>query len=71
MALPRQTLILVGAFAVTRAMAGAGAALLMGHRLSEQQRKRVGWALVTIGALSTLPMARRIFGSGEHLPYGA
>jgi hypothetical protein len=47
--------------ASTRAMAGAGAALLLADRLNPDQRKAVGWTLFLIGALSTIPIAANIF----------
>jgi len=46
--------------ASTRAMAGAGAALLFSERLNPDQRKAVGWTLFLIGALSTIPIAANI-----------
>jgi hypothetical protein len=48
---------LLGAVAATRGMLGMGAGLLIGRSLRESHRKRIGWALVAIGALSTLPLA--------------
>jgi hypothetical protein len=46
----------------TRGMLGAGAALLIGNKLSEGKRKAVGWTLFLTGALSTIPLAIGIFG---------
>jgi hypothetical protein len=43
--------------AVTRAMLGAGAALLFGSRMTERRRKAVGWTMFLAGTLSTLPLA--------------
>jgi ABC-type tungstate transport system substrate-binding protein len=43
--------------ALTRAMGGAGVALLLGDRLSEDHRKAVGWTLFLIGCASTIPLA--------------
>lgn len=48
---------LLGAIAATRGMLGFGAGLLIGQRLPETRRKAIGWALLTIGALSTIPLA--------------
>ena len=45
----------------TRGMMGAGAGLLLGSRLSRHKRKAVGWTLFLAGALSTIPLASRIF----------
>lgn len=47
--------------ASTRAMAGAGAALLLADRLNPDQRKAVGWTLFLIGAISTIPIAANVF----------
>jgi hypothetical protein len=48
----------------TRAALGAGVGLLLADRLSEEQRRAVGWTLVLFGALSTIPLAIEVF--GEH-----
>jgi len=52
-------LVLIGG---TRAALGAGLGLLLAHRLSEEQRKAVGWTLFLVGALSTIPLAFEVFG---------
>lgn len=41
----------------TRAVLGAGAALLLAGKLTRNQRKAVGWTLFLIGAISTIPLA--------------
>ncbi|HWZ11853.1 MAG TPA: hypothetical protein VNX22_01795 [Acidobacteriaceae bacterium] len=41
----------------TRALAGAGLALLLADRLDPDRRRLVGWALFLIGAISTIPLA--------------
>jgi hypothetical protein len=41
----------------TRVALGAGIGLLLGSRLSPEPRRAVGWALFTIGALTTIPLA--------------
>jgi hypothetical protein len=41
----------------TRGMLGAGVALLLADRIDEDQRKSIGWTLLLIGALSTIPLA--------------
>ncbi|MHB1426607.1 MAG: hypothetical protein ACYC3I_25885 [Gemmataceae bacterium] len=46
----------------TRAAAGAGLGLLLADRLSESQRRAVGWTLLLVGALSTVPLALEVFG---------
>jgi hypothetical protein len=47
----------VALIAGTRGMAGAGVGLLLVDRLSEGQRKAIGWTLLRIGAASTIPLA--------------
>lgn len=48
--------------AATRGMIGVGVGFLVGGRLSARRRARVGWGLLAIGALSTLPLAARVIG---------
>lgn len=50
------TLPELGMIAGTRAALGAGIALLLGERLDRAPRRAVGWTLVTVGVLSTLPL---------------
>jgi hypothetical protein len=47
----------------TRAALGAGLGLLLADRLSQEQRRAVGWTLFLLGALSTIPLA---FEVGSH-----
>lgn len=54
------TLPELGLLAGTRAAFGAGAALLLGDRLNRKRKRRVGWTLFTVGALSTIPLVSRI-----------
>jgi hypothetical protein len=51
------TLPEVGIIGGTRGLLGAGVALLLADRVSDSQRKTVGWTLFSIGALTTLPLA--------------
>jgi hypothetical protein len=53
----------------TRALLGAGLGLLLADRLREAQRKAVGWTLLAIGALSTVPLAFEVLG-GRRLEAG-
>lgn len=55
------TLPEIGLISATRAMGGAGIALLVGGKLSEKQRKTVGWILFLIGATSTVPLLMDVF----------
>ncbi|HXX58614.1 MAG TPA: hypothetical protein VEI96_11485 [Thermodesulfovibrionales bacterium] len=51
------TLPQVALIAGTRGMLGAGAALLLADRLNEDERKAIGWTLLIVGAVSTIPLA--------------
>ena len=46
----------------TRVCLGAGLALLLGDRLSPEQRRAVGWTLFLVGAVTTIPLALTVFG---------
>lgn len=46
----------------TRAALGAGLGLLLADRLPEDQRRAVGWTLVLVGAVSTIPLALDVLG---------
>ena len=52
-------ILLIGA---TRGMLGAGLALLVAGKLSDEQRLAVGRALVLVGVVTTIPLAMRVFG---------
>ena len=59
----------LGFVIATRAMLAAGLALAFGSRLPPEQRRRVGLALVVIGAATTVPAAWWISRSlGRHRP---
>jgi len=47
--------------AATRGMVGAGIGLLAASYLSLPTRKAVGWTLLAIGALTTLPIAVAVY----------
>ena len=40
----------------TRVMLGAGGALLLSDKLEKGERKKIGWTLFLIGAISTIPL---------------
>jgi len=46
--------------ASTRGMLGAGVGLLVADRLSVEQRRAIGWTLVGIGAITTIPLAFQV-----------
>jgi hypothetical protein len=52
-------ILLIGA---TRGMLGAGIGLLVAAKLSNEQRRAVGRTLVLVGAVTTIPLAMRVFG---------
>ncbi len=47
----------------TRAALGAGLGLLLADRLSDGERRAVGWTLVAVGVVSTIPLATEVLGS--------
>jgi hypothetical protein len=49
----------------TRALLGAGVGLLLADRLPHGQRKAVGWTLLLVGALTTVPLALEVLGAGR------
>jgi hypothetical protein len=51
--------------AATRGMAGAGIGLLVSDFLRPDTRRTLGWTLLAIGALSTIPIAMALFGKRE------
>ncbi len=51
----------VGLIAGTRAMLGAGAALLLADKLNKDQRRAIGWTLLIAGVVSTVPLAIDVF----------
>jgi hypothetical protein len=55
----------IGLIAATRALLGAGIALLLADKLSAEQRKAVGWTLVGVGALTTIPLALEVLGKRQ------
>jgi hypothetical protein len=55
------TLPQVALIAGTRGMLGAGAALLLADKLNEDQRKAIGWTLLIVGAVSTIPLAIEVW----------
>jgi hypothetical protein len=57
------TLPELGLLVGTRGMLGAGLALLLAHKLSDDRRKGIGWTLAAIGVLSTIPLAFMVCGS--------
>jgi hypothetical protein len=40
----------------TRVAAGAGLGLLLGDRLDRDRRRAIGWTLLAVGVISTIPL---------------
>ena len=47
--------------AATRGMRGAGIGLLVAGKLTDEQRRAVGRTLLLVGAVTTIPLAMRVF----------
>lgn len=58
----------LGLIAGTRVALGVGLGLLIARRLSPGARRAAGWTLLAIGALSTLPLARKVLLAEEPGP---
>ena len=56
------TLPEIGLIAGTRGMLGAGIGLLLADKLKDNQRKAVGWTLILIGAVTTVPLVVEVLG---------
>jgi hypothetical protein len=59
------TLPELGLIAGTRAALGAGAGLLLSDKLNAEQRRAVGWALLLVGIISTIPLSVEVIGKSE------
>jgi hypothetical protein len=59
------TLPQLALIAGTRGMAGAGIGLLLANRMSDSQRRAVGWTLFLVGALTTIPLAIEVLGASR------
>ncbi len=51
----------IAMIAGTRVVAGAGVALLLADKLDMKRRKKLGWAMFLVGAISTIPLAIDVF----------
>ncbi len=52
----------------TRGLLGAGLGLLLADRVNTDQRRAVGWTLVAIGIVTTIPAALMVFNHRKRLP---
>jgi hypothetical protein len=59
------TLPELGMIAGTRMALGAGLGLLIGSRLNDSARRGAGWALLALGAASTIPLAMNVLGKPD------
>jgi hypothetical protein len=58
----RITLAELGLIGGTRAALGAGLGLLLADRLAPEQRRAVGWTLLLMGIVTTVPLAIEVLG---------
>ena len=61
----RLTLPELAMVAGTRAMLGAGIALLLADRLRDDQRRAIGWTLVVVGVATTIPLGIEVLGKSR------
>jgi hypothetical protein len=54
----------------TRVALGVGIGLLVADKLTDHERKGAGWALVVVGALSTVPIAMNVLGQSDGVERG-
>jgi hypothetical protein len=68
--MPKTTvpLIEVGALAGTRAALGLGVGLLIADRFTPGRRRSVGWALVAVGVVTTIPLVASILENANGSP---
>ncbi len=59
------TLAEIMLLAGTRVALGVGIGLLLSTRLDDDQRKAAGWALVFVGAITTIPLAMDVIGKPD------
>jgi hypothetical protein len=52
----------VAFIAGTRAALGVGVGLLLSGKLDAPRRRALGWTLLALGAMTTIPAARTLFG---------
>ena len=53
----------LGLIAGTRAALGLGLGLLLAERFPQSQRRAVGWTLLIVGAMTTIPLAFEVLGA--------
>jgi hypothetical protein len=55
----------LGMIAGTRVALGAGLGLLLADRLAPSPRRAVGWTLLAVGAITTIPIVAGVIARGE------
>jgi len=55
----------LGLIAMTRGMLGAGIGLLLCGKMTDEQRRAVGWTLTGVGVMTTLPLVAQVLHFGE------
>ena len=58
----------IGIIGGTRAALGAGLGLLLADRLSDDQRRAVGWTLLAVGAITTVPIVVQLVNAQRNAP---
>jgi 4-amino-4-deoxy-L-arabinose transferase-like glycosyltransferase len=58
----------LGLIAGTRGMLGTGIGLLLFERMDPRQRRAVGWTLLAVGVLTTLPLLFQVRGGLREQP---
>ncbi len=54
--------------AATRGLLGAGIGLLLADKVSAAHREGIGWALVAVGVLTTVPLAMMVLDRRRRVP---
>lgn len=62
------SLPVLGLVALTRGLLGAGIAFAVADRVQPAQRKAIGWTLVAVGAITTVPLLLEVFGNRSRPP---
>ena len=55
----------IGLIGGTRAALGAGVALLLAEKLNPDQRRAVGWTLLAVGVITTIPLVLDVLSKRE------
>lgn len=52
----------------TRVALGAGIGLLLAEKLNDDERRAMGWTLLLVGAITTIPLVVKVLGQREERP---